>query len=113
MRSKTKLVAAILAVAVMSGWSAAQVSARKIEPARRYNVQHMNHPGNPQPTLYSAYRDYGRFGAFFKKKIASGETLALHYRILVVEGNMPDRRELAGNYSAFVDGPKVEVVSSK
>jgi len=34
MRSKTKLVAAILAVAVMSGWSVAQVPARKIEPAR-------------------------------------------------------------------------------
>ena len=80
---------------------------------RRYSVQHMNHPGNPQPTLYSAYRDYGRFGAFFKKKIGSGETLALRYRILVVEGDMPARKELAGNYSAFIEGLKVEVVSSK
>ena len=80
---------------------------------RRYSVQHMNHPGNPRPTLYSAYRDYGRFGAFFKQKIGSGEALALHYRILVVEGDMPAREKLAGNYSAFIEGPKAEVVSSK
>ncbi|UCH63988.1 MAG: PmoA family protein [Fidelibacterota bacterium] len=80
---------------------------------RRYSVQHMNHPGNPQPTLYSAYRDYGRFGAFFKKKIGSGESLALYYRILVVEGDMPARGDLAGNYSAFADAPEVEVVSSR
>ncbi|GAF71813.1 unnamed protein product, partial [marine sediment metagenome] len=78
---------------------------------RRYSVQHMNPPENPRPTIYSAYRDYGRFGAFFKKKIGSGETLALRYRILVVEGDMPARRELAGNYSAFIEGPKVEVLS--
>lgn len=80
---------------------------------RRYSVQHMNHPGNPRPTLYSAYRDYGRFGAFFKKKIGPGETLALHYRIWIIEGDMPARRELTGNYSVFIEGPKVEVVSSR
>ncbi|MHC4230046.1 MAG: DUF6807 family protein, partial [Planctomycetota bacterium] len=58
---------------------------------RRYSVLHMNHPDNPKQTLYSAYRDYGRFGAFFKKKIGAGETLTLRYRILIVEGEMPER----------------------
>ena len=77
---------------------------------RRYSVQHMNHPDNPKQTLYSAYRDYGRFGAFFKKKIGAGDTLTLRYRILVVEGEMPKRGELAKKYSEFVDGPKVEVL---
>lgn len=77
---------------------------------RRYNVLHMNHPDNPKQTLYSAYRDYGRFGAFFKKKIGAGETLALHYRILVVEGEMPERSKPAKKYLEFVDGPKVELV---
>ncbi|MHC4693398.1 MAG: DUF6807 family protein [Planctomycetota bacterium] len=76
---------------------------------RRYSVLHMNHPDNPKQTLYSAYRDYGRFGAFFKKKVGAGETLKLRYRILVVEGDMPERGELAKKYSEFVDGPKVEV----
>ena len=77
---------------------------------RCYSVLHMNHPDNPKQTLYSAYRDYGRFGAFFKKKIGAGETLTLRYRILVVEGEMPERGELAKKYAEFVDGAKVEVV---
>ena len=77
---------------------------------RRYSVQYMDHPGNPKPVIYSAYRDYGRFGAFFKKEISAGETLTLRYHIWVIEGEMPDRQEMASKYSAFVDGPKVEVV---
>ena len=77
---------------------------------RRYSVEHINHPDNPKPVIYSAYRDYGRFGAFFKKEIKAGETLTLRYRIWVVEGEMPERQELASKYAAFVDGPKVEVI---
>lgn len=80
---------------------------------RRYSVLHMNHPDNPKQTLYSAYRDYGRFGAFFKKKIGAGETLTLRYRILVVEGEMPKREKLANKYSGFVDGPKVDPVRNE
>jgi len=78
---------------------------------RRYSVQYMNHPGNPEPTIYSAYRDYGRFGAFFKKEIAAGKTLTLRYRIWVgLRKAMPKRQELADRYSAFVNDPKVEVL---
>jgi len=71
----------------------------------------MNHPNNPKPTIYSAYRDYGRFGAFFKKKIAADETLTLRYRIRVGRGKMPGRRELAGRYFAYAAGAKVEMRS--
>jgi len=78
---------------------------------RRYSVQHLNHPDNPKPTIYSAYRDYGRFGAFFKDTIKAGETLGLMYRICVVDGDMPGRQELASRYAAFVDCPQVEVLS--
>ncbi len=77
---------------------------------RRYSVQHMNHPGNLEPTIYSAYRDYGRFGAFFKEEIPTGKTLTLRYRIWVGRGEMPKRQELANRYSAFIEGPKVEVL---
>lgn len=77
---------------------------------RRYSVQHINHPENPQPTLYSAYRDYGRFGAFFQQKIDAGETLTLCYRIWVGQGETPQRQVLSSKYSAFVNSPKVEVL---
>jgi hypothetical protein len=74
----------------------------------RYVVQHMNHPNNPKPTIYSAYRDYGRFGAFFKKEIPQDTGLTLFYRIIVSRGDMPDRQTLAERYSAYVDGRDVE-----
>jgi hypothetical protein len=80
---------------------------------RRYSVQHMNHPDNPKPTVYSAYRDYGRFGAFFTKKVAAGETLPLCYRIWVVEGDLPDRATLAARRAAFTSAPRVTVASVK
>jgi hypothetical protein len=75
----------------------------------RYVVQHMNHPDNPKPTIYSAYRDYGRFGAFFKKKIPQDTGLTLQYRVIVSRGDMPERRELADRYSAFVKASKVRL----
>jgi len=73
-------------------------------------VLHMNHPSNPRPTIYSAYRDYGRFGAFFAHTIKSGESLQLCYRIWIVGGEMPARERFAGKCSVFVDCPEVEAV---
>ncbi|MFH1999164.1 MAG: DUF6807 family protein [Planctomycetota bacterium] len=80
---------------------------------RQYTVQHMNAPGNPEGTLYSAYRDYGRFGAFCTPAIAAGQTLTLRYRVFIREGDSPDREAMCGRYSAFVQGPSVEVVSTR
>ncbi len=77
---------------------------------QRFSVQYMNHPGNPTPTVYSAYRDYGRFGSYFKKTIPAGETLELRYRVYVGTGSMPDRDEMAGRYTGFVDPPTVGLV---
>jgi len=77
---------------------------------RCYSVQHMNHPENPKPTIYSAYRDYGRFGAFFQQKINAGETLTLRYRIWIGPGETPQRQVLSSKYSAFVNSPRVEVL---
>lgn len=69
---------------------------------KRYSVQHMNGPDNPKDTLYSAYRDYGRFGAFFRRDLQKGETLHLAYRIRVTAGDLPPREELQRQYDAFV-----------
>jgi hypothetical protein len=78
---------------------------------KRYSVLYMDCPDNPRPVIYSAYRDYGRFGAFFKKQIKDGDTLTLRYRIWITEGPMPERVKMEEKYSEFVDCPKVEVVN--
>ena len=78
---------------------------------RRYVVQHMNHPENPRPNIYSAYRDYGRFGAFFKHRIDADQSLSLRYRIWVVEGEPAARQELAARRLAFINPPRAEVLS--
>jgi hypothetical protein len=69
---------------------------------RKYSVQYMSDPANPTPdAVYSAYRDYGRFGEFFKQTIPAGQTLKLRYRIRVSEDSLPDRESLAKQYAAF------------
>ncbi len=78
---------------------------------QRYSIQHMNHPDNPKQTEYSAYRDYGRFGAFFKQQIKAGKTLCVRYRFWVTPGDLPPRETLQQRWSAFAEPPKVEVVS--
>ena len=56
---------------------------------KRYSVVDLNHPDNPKGTKFSAYRDYGRFGAYVKKEIAAGQSLTLKYRFLIADGSMP------------------------
>lgn len=69
---------------------------------KRYCVQHMNHPANAAPSIYSAYRDYGRFGAFPRIDVKAGETLTLRYRIWVAEGDLPSREVCRKHYEAYV-----------
>lgn len=69
---------------------------------KRHSVVHMNHPGNPKGTKYSAYRDYGRFGAFFQKDLADGEVLKLRYRFLIMDGELPDRQVIEKEWKAWV-----------
>ncbi|HEY0073284.1 MAG TPA: DUF6807 family protein [Abditibacteriaceae bacterium] len=54
----------------------------------KYSVLHINHPGNPKETRYSAYRDYGRFGAFPVAKIKGGESQTFQYRFAIAQGEM-------------------------
>lgn len=70
---------------------------------RQYNVEYLNHPDNPDSTIYSAYRDYGRFGAFPKVDVKQGETLTLKYRVWITEGAPPTREECQKMYEAYVN----------
>ncbi|MEQ1862984.1 MAG: DUF6807 family protein, partial [Chthoniobacteraceae bacterium] len=56
---------------------------------KRYSVVYLNHPGNPKGGAISAYRDYGRFGAFWKAKLAVAEVRDFRARFLVYAGELP------------------------
>jgi hypothetical protein len=71
---------------------------------KQFFVQHMSAPTIPAGNIYSAYRDYGRFGAYFKHTIEKGETLKLDYRIVVGEGELPSREVFTERSDGFVDG---------
>ncbi|MDG2221578.1 MAG: PmoA family protein [Rubripirellula sp.] len=66
-----------------------------------WTVQHMNHPSNPRGAVWSAYRDYGRFGPFTVLKIAKGETVTLRYRFRVTKGDAPQREKMMDHYRQF------------
>ncbi|HSU67427.1 MAG TPA: DUF6807 family protein, partial [Tepidisphaeraceae bacterium] len=55
---------------------------------KQYSVVDINSPENPKGTRFSTYRDYGRFGAFPKTDVKSGQTLVLKYRFIVADGPM-------------------------
>jgi len=86
-------------------WAAQSTALR----GKRYSVQHMNHKSNPKGTIYSAYRQYGRFGAYFKKTMKAGEVLPLVYRIHAAERTMPPREEMNLRHAAFNEPPVVTV----
>lgn len=72
---------------------------------KKYGVIHLNHPDNPKGMVYSAYRDYGRFGAFFETDIPKGAALQFAYGIIVNAGDLPDRKKitnLANKFSGLV-----------
>ena len=69
---------------------------------KNYTVQYMNHPANPKGALFSAYRDYGRFGSFFVKKIKHNAELNLNYRIRITKGEAPARADLEKQFQKWI-----------
>jgi hypothetical protein len=61
---------------------------------KEYGVVHLNADANPKGTRHSAYRDYGRFGAFFEKEIKQGESLEVAYGFLILDGKLPEQGEI-------------------
>jgi hypothetical protein len=68
---------------------------------QRHSVVELNHPDNPKKTLWSAYRNYGRLGAFPKAMIPSGQTLVLKYEFLIADGSMPPAEAIEKAWDHF------------
>lgn len=68
---------------------------------KKYGVVHLNGAGNPEGTVYSAYRDYGRFGAFFERGIKGGESLTMKYGFLIFDGNLPEVEKIEEAWSGW------------
>ena len=75
-----------------------------------YGVSEMNHPSNPQPTVFST-RPYGRFGAFVNDQtVAPDKPLKLKYRFIVRDGSeTPDVKQLEAEYQNWITPVKVTV----
>jgi len=69
---------------------------------QKYFAQHISSPEIPKGNTYSAYRDYGRFGAYFVSTIKKGEKLELDYRINIGAGDLPTRESFAKRYEKFL-----------
>ncbi len=61
----------------------------------------LNHPSNPKDTAFSAYRDYGRFGAFPKGVATPESPFKLHYKWLIAEGDVRDAAVFQQAYNSF------------
>jgi len=70
----------------------------------QYYVQHMSHPSLPKGNIYSAYRDYGRFGAYFVKELDKGETAVFKVRFYISPGSFPENAisEMSQRYADYV-----------
>ncbi len=55
---------------------------------KHYTIAFLNHPDNPKDTPFSAYRDYGRFGGFFRTTIPAGGKFTLKGRLLIAENSL-------------------------
>jgi hypothetical protein len=72
-----------------------------------YSATQLNSPTNPTAEL--SWRDYGRFGFFFKKELKWGDELEVKYRFITqpaaaptTEGLAVHRAESAEEYKAFL-----------
>jgi len=66
-----------------------------------FSIVYLNHPQNPIDAVISAYRDYGRFGAFFKAAIPQGGERTLRVRFLIIAGPMPSADLIQNAYNQF------------
>ncbi|MGC4016409.1 MAG: PmoA family protein [Luteolibacter sp.] len=68
---------------------------------KTYSVVYLNHPENPKETKYSAYRDYARFGAFFKTTLEEDQERTLKVRFIVLESPLPPAEWVQKQYNTY------------
>ncbi|MEN9576677.1 MAG: hypothetical protein RL514_4532 [Verrucomicrobiota bacterium] len=68
-----------------------------------YSVVEMSHPKNPSGTRWSAYRNYGRFGAFPVAEVKEGASASFNYRFLIANGELPAAAAINQLYTEFAD----------
>ena len=68
---------------------------------KTYSVVYLNHPGNPKSAKYSAYRDYARFGAFFKTTLEKGQESTLKIRFIFLESALPPADWIQKQYNSY------------
>lgn len=82
-----------------------------------HSVVAMSHPTNPKGTRWSAYRDYGRFGAFPTATIPAGGWVSFTYRFVIADGAMLPADSIQQSYNEFAgttdETPKVTVVPAE
>lgn len=69
---------------------------------QKYSVAMLSHPSNPMGTAWSAYRNYGRFGAFYKTAIKKDETLKIQARFVVYKGELPSPEAIQALWNSYV-----------
>ena len=68
---------------------------------KTYSVVYLNHPENPKGAKYSAYRDYARFGAFFKTTLEKDQERTMKVRFIVLESALPPAEWIQKQYNAY------------
>lgn len=72
----------------------------------RYSVIYLNHPENTEGAVFSAYRPYGRFGAWFKTEIPEGESKTTRVRFVITNAEMPSPEYIQEQYNAYTGSEK-------
>jgi hypothetical protein len=78
---------------------------------QQYTVLYLNHPENRDGAVFSAYRPYGRFGAWFAGEVPADGQQTTRVRFVVLKGDFPSVEFAQQQYNAFAgtDDPTPEL----
>jgi hypothetical protein len=68
---------------------------------QQFTVIYLNHPENRDGAIFSAYRPYGRFGAWFAGEVPADGEQTTRVRFVVLQGEFPSAEFAQQQYNAF------------